>query len=272
MHKKKILITGSSGYIGSHLCQLMQDQYEIHGLDIVDPVIPVDEFYHVDINKNFEIKNQFDCVIHLAAKVRVGEGESNPIDYYTTNIQGTINVLAKIKSNNFVLASTGVASNPHNVYGMSKRAAEQVTQQFCKNHNYTIFRFYNVLGSDGIAPTNPDGLMYNLINATKTGVFNLYGDDYNTKDGTCIRDYVHVNEICHALNRAVEQPSGCIENLGHGYGYSVKEIVKIFKNVNNTNFEIKTLPKRIGDLEVSVLDNPSQYMKKIYNIDQLLKI
>jgi UDP-glucose 4-epimerase len=250
----------------------MKDQYQIHGLDIVDPVIPVDEFYDVDITKNFKIKKQFDCVIHLAAKVRVGESELNPIDYYTTNIQGTINVLAKIKTNNFVLASTGGAKNQHNVYGMSKRAAEQVTQQFCKNHNYTIFRFYNVLGSDGIAPTNPDGLMYNLINATKTGVFNLYGDDYNTKDGSCIRDYVHVNEICHALNRAVEQPSGCIENLGHGYGYSVKEIIEIFKEVNNCNFEIKTLPKRIGDLEVSVLDNPSQYMEKIYNIDQLLKL
>jgi len=272
MHKKKILITGSSGYIGSHLCQLMKDQYEIHGLDIVDPVISVDQFYRVDITKKFKIKNQFDCIVHLAAKVRVGEGESNPINYYTTNIQGTINVLKNIKTNNFVLASTGGAKNQHNVYGISKRAAEQVTEQFCKNHNYSIFRFFNVLGSDGIAPTNPDGLMYNLINATKTGVFNLYGDDYNTKDGTCIRDYVHVNEICHALIQAVEQPSKCIENLGHGYGYSVKEIVKIFKNVNNTNFDIKILPKRMGDLEVSVLDNPSQYMKKMYIIDQLLKI
>lgn len=272
---KKVLITGSSGYIGSHLCQLMADRYEIYGLDIVDPVVPVHDFYRVDIVGNFQIPRRFDAVVHLAAQVRVGESGYKPIEYYTTNIQGTLNVLNRITTDNFILASTGVASNPKNVYGMSKRAAEQVTEEFCRKHqprDYTIFRFYNVLGSDGIAPTNPDGLMYNLINASKTGVFNLYGDDYNTPDGTCMRDYVHVNEICHALIRAVEQPSGSIENLGHGRGYSVKAIVEIFKTVNNCDFKIETLPRRSGDLEVSVLNNPSSYMKKMYDITDLLKV
>ena len=272
---KKVLITGSSGYIGSHLCQMMTGQYEIYGLDTVDPVVPVHDFYRIDIVENFRIEQQFDAVVHLAAQVRVGESGYKPIRYYSTNIQGTLNVLNRITTDNFILASTGVANNPQNVYGMSKRAAEQITAEFCKTHqpkDYTIFRFYNVLGSDGIAPTNPDGLMYNLINAQETGIFNLYGDDYNTPDGTCMRDYVHVNEICHALIRAVEQPSGSIENLGHGRGYSVKAIVEIFKTVNNCDFEINVLPKRSGDLEISVLNNPSSYMKKMYDITDLLKV
>jgi len=272
---KKVLITGSSGYIGSHLCQMMAGQYEIYGLDTVDPVIPVHDFYRIDIVENFRIEQQFDAVVHLAAQVRVGEGESCPIRYYSTNIQGTLNVLNRVTTNNFILASTGVAGNPQNVYGMSKRAAEQITTEFCTTHqpkNHTIFRFYNVLGSDGIAPTNPDGLMYNLVRAWETGTFNLYGDDYSTPDGTCIRDYVHVNEICQALIHAVEQPSGGIENLGHGYGYSVKEIIEIFKTVNNCDFEIDVLPRRLGDLEISVLNNPSPYMKKMYDITDLLKV
>lgn len=272
---KKVLITGSSGYIGSHLCQMMAGQYEIYGLDTVDPVVPIHGFYPTDIVGNFHIPQQFDAVIHLAAQVRVGEGESCPIRYYSTNIQGTLNVLNRVTTDNFILASTGVAANPQNVYGMSKRAAEQVTAEFCKTHqpkNHTIFRFYNVLGSECRDPTNPDGLMYNLIKVGETGVFNLYGDDYGTPDGTCIRDYVHVNEICQALVDAVEQPSGGIENLGHGYGYSVKEIIEIFKTVNHYDFEINVLPRRSGDLEVSVLNNPSPYMKKMYDITDLLKV
>ena len=272
---KKVLITGSSGYIGSHLCRRMAGQYEIYGLDTVKPVVPVHDFYPVNIVENFRIKRDFDAVVHLAAQVRVGEGESCPIRYYSTNIQGTLNVLNRISTDNFILASTGVAANPQNVYGMSKRAAEQITSEFCKTHqpkNHTIFRFYNVLGSECRDPTNPDGLMYNLIKAGKTGVFNLYGDDYGTPDGTCVRDYVHVNEICQALVDAVENPSGSIENLGHGYGYSVKEIIEIFKTVNHCDFEIVTLPRRSGDLEVSVLNNPSPYMKKMYDITDLLKV
>ena len=272
---KKVLITGSSGYIGSHLCQIMAGQYEIYGLDTVDPVVPVHDFYPIDIVGNFHIPQQFDAVIHLAAQVRVGEGESCPIRYYSTNIQGTLNVLNRVTTDNFILASTGVASNPQNVYGISKRAAEQVTAEFCKIHqpkNHTIFRFYNVLGSECRAPTNPDGLMYNLVRAQETGVFNLYGDDYNTPDGTCIRDYVHVNEICQSLITAIEQPSGSIENLGHGHGYSVKQIIEIFKTVNDCYFEINVLPRRAGDLEVSVLNNPSPYMKKMYDITNLLKV
>jgi UDP-glucose 4-epimerase len=159
-------------------------------------------------------------------------------------------------------------------YGISKRAMEQIVNQYCKENNipFTIFRFYNVVGSDGISPTNPDGLMWNLIAAKDRGYFNLFGTDYSTTDGTCVRDYVHVNEICKAIIEAICSPTNAIENLGHGIGTTVQEMINIFKKVNNCNFDVINKPRRSGDLEYSVLANPSKLMKKLYTIEQLLKL
>jgi UDP-glucose 4-epimerase len=108
--------------------------------------------------------------------------------------------------------------------------------------------------------------------AEQTGVFNIYGNDYDTPDGTAIRDYTHVNEICMALTKAIEEPANALENLGHGVGTSVKEMVDLYKHVNNVNFEINYMPRRPGDLERSVLDNVSSYMTKMYTIEELLQI
>ena len=137
---------------------------------------------------------------------------------------------------------------------------------------FTSFRFYNVIGSDGISPTNMDGLMYNLMKAKETGIFHLYGGDYNTPDGTPVRDYVHVNEICHSIQKAIETPANSLENLGHGKGYTVREMVDTFKLVNNCDFQINYCQRREGDLECSVLDNPSTYMESFYTLSQLLKV
>jgi UDP-glucose 4-epimerase len=271
---KKILITGNSGYIGSHLTQMLKKDYEIYGLDINDPLIKIDNFFRGDITKNFSVKAEFDAVIHLAAKVNVGESVGKPTLYYQTNTFGTLNVLKNIKTKNFIFASTGAADGMACPYGISKKAAEEIVEEYCSANNidYTIFRFYNVIGQDGIPPTNPDGLFYNLIRATKTGSFNLFGDDYNTKDGSCVRDYVHVNEICDALRTAIDISSKKIENLGHGTGYTVKEIIEIFKSVNDVEFTVNTVSRRAGDLERSVLDNPSAYLKNLYDIRDLLKV
>jgi UDP-glucose 4-epimerase len=114
--------------------------------------------------------------------------------------------------------------------------------------------------------------MWNLINAKSTGNFNLFGDDYNTKDGSCVRDYTHVNEICHAVIQGITGPTNQIENLGHGVGTSVKEMIEIFKTVNRCQFETIVCPRRAGDLETSVLPNPSKYMKHLYSINDLLKL
>jgi UDP-glucose 4-epimerase len=258
---------------------MLADSYEVYGLDINAPQTDrLKDWYNIDIRKLFTIDQEFDAVIHLAALVNVGESEQIPIQYYITNLNGTMNVLNKIKTKNFIFASTGAAQDCGSAYGISKRAAEDVVREYCTVHNpkdYTIFRFYNVIGSDGFAPTNPDGLMHNLIKSKEKGEFTIFGNDYDTRDGTCMRDYVHVNEICDALRTAIEKPSNQIECLGHGVGYTVAEIVNKFKEVNNIpniNLLTKIGPRRKGDLAVSVLDNVSPYMKELYSLEELLKI
>ena len=276
---KKILITGCSGYIGSHLSKMLANDYEVHGLDIEEPQAPLNEFYRCDINRPFTIPGdiEYDSVIHLAALVRVGESEHIPIKYYITNLNGTMNVVNKIKTKNFIFASTGNAQDCSSAYGISKRAAEDVVREYCTRHkqqDYTIFRFYNVIGSEGYEPTNPDGLMYKLMEAQDTGVFTIYGNDYDVSviDGTCIRDYVHVNEICDALKQAIEKPSNSVECLGHGVGYTVQEIVDLFQKVNECSFDVKYGPRRKGDLPSSVLTNVSPYMRNLYTMEELFKV
>ncbi len=276
----KVLITGNSGYIGSHLTKLLnkRDDLELYGLDKNKPIVPMEKFSWNDITmpgyflwpKDFE----FDCVIHLAAEVAVGRSVKNPIQYYLTNTMGTLRVLRDLKFKRFIHASTGSAGPMNNPYGISKRAAEEIVDQYCKEHSipFTTFRFYNVTGTDGIDPTNPDGLMWNLMNAQKTGIFNLFGDDYNTSDGSAVRDYTHVNEICNALEQAIDRSTNQIENLGHGIGTTVKQMIELYKKVNNCEFRVNVCPRRAGDLESSVLDNPSPFMKQLYSMEELLKV
>jgi UDP-glucose 4-epimerase len=273
----KILITGNGGYIGSHLTQILKkdSNLEIHGLDKNNPLLSVDKFYKQNIveDSDWNIDDEYDCVVHLAAEVAVGRSVITPTLYYQTNTIGTLNVLKKIKTKRLIIASTGAAAGLGSPYGISKRDMEDIVFEYCKNNNipFTIFRFYNVTGSDGIEPTNPDGLFASLIAAARTGKFTIFGDDYNTRDGTCVRDYTHVNEICHAVIQGILTSTNQIENLGHGVGTTVKEMVEIFKEVNNCNFEVAIGPRREGDLEKSVLSNPSKFMKKMYKIEDLLK-
>jgi UDP-glucose 4-epimerase len=275
MHK--ILITGNSGYIGSHLSQILINRKDLilHGLDKNKPAVNLAGHITQDISLNTEwnIDDEYDCVIHLAAEVAVGRSVFNPTLYYLTNTLGTLNILKKIKTKNFIFASTGSAAGMNSPYSISKKAAEEIVDQYCRENDipYTIFRFYNVVGSDGILPTNSDGLMWNLMNAENTGVFNLFGDDYNTKDGSCVRDYTHVNEICYSVIEAINEPTGQIENLGHGVGTTVKEMVEIYKRANSCNFKTVVCARREGDLESSVLPNPSKYMKTLYTLEDLLK-
>lgn len=273
----KILITGNSGYIGSHLSNMLirKGGYELHGLDKQVPQVELDRFFLQDIRDDkFCLTDSYDCIIHLAAEVAVGRSVSNPILYYTTNTLGTLNVLKNIKTKRLVHASTGSAGPMNNPYGISKRAAEQIVEQYCREKKipFTTFRFYNVTGTDGIAPTNPDGLMWNLMNAQKTGTFNLFGDDYDTEDGSAVRDYTHVNEICHAVIAAITESTNQIENLGHGVGTTVKQMISLYKAVNDCDFEVKICPRRDGDLERSVLDSPSKFMQKLYTMKDLLKV
>ena len=274
MIMKKVLITGNSGYIGSHLSKMLEDSYDVYGLDIMLPQTDkLKDWYNYDIRSSFTIDIEFDAVIHLAALVNVSESEQYPTTYYDTNLIGTMNVLNGVKTKNFIFASTGAAAECKSAYAITKRAAEHVIEEMALV--YTIFRFYNVIGNDGFAPTNPDGLMYNLLKAKETGEITIFGNDYSTVDGTCVRDYVHVNEICNALKQAIEKPSNQIECLGHGVGYTVNEIVDTFATVNNIKIKTKIGPRRKGDIESCVLPTVSplsSYMRKDYTLEQLLKV
>ncbi len=269
----KVSVTGSEGYIGKHLVQMLNQNkiYDVHTIDLLD----FNSLNHVqvDVTNQNHIKRlveSYDAIVHLAALVRVGESVKNPSKYYNTNVNGTYNILKNIVCGNFIFASTGAASEPNSPYGFSKRVAEDIVGELADSYN--IFRFYNVIGSDGFPPTNPDGLMSKLIDATKTGEFRIYGRDYNTTDGTCMREYVHVNDICSAIIRSLDRPTNKIHNLAYGDAKSVSEIVDIFKEVNDVKFKIIFDRRREGDLEACYLRNASGFMKRSYTYEQMMKV
>ena len=249
----KVLVTGSSGYIGMHLCPYLANKgHHVTGVDKIEGGTGCHEFIHQDITTmGFVVgmsDTKFDAVIHLAALVKVGEGEERMVDYYRTNVFGTIDILDKVDCDNFVFASTCQANERH-VYGTTKAIAETIIRQFCYSNRlsqkrHTIFRFGNVAGSAGYNPTNIDGLLYNLIKAKETGVFYLYGNDYSTHDGTAMRDYVHVLDICYAIEKAIGRPGSVpgaefqslYEYLGTGKLYSVNDCIEAFKETNNCDF------------------------------------
>lgn len=274
---KKVMVTGSSGYIGQHLVHYLHELggYQVYGLDkeykpSMSPLLYGVNFQ--DISKGVEnYPVEFDAVVHLAALVRVGESVENPGLYYETNIRGSFNILDRICTHNFVFASTGAAEKLSSPYAISKKVIEDYI--IGKVKNYTIFRFYNVVGSDyGIKPTNPDGILSNLIKATETGKFNIHGENYPTKDGTCVREYVHVMDICRAIVKAINKPTNKIENLAYGDTRTVKEIVDVFRKVNNVNFEIQYGAPRDGDAAEYYLKNPSELMERNYTYEDMFRI
>ena len=278
---KKILITGCQGYIGKHLQKMLADYpYEVYGIDIDDSTLG-NNVERLDIRNDIntvhhwlsDIPTEFDTVIHLAALVRVNESMQKPYAYFDTNVNGTYELLTRLKFKNFLFASTGAAESCGSPYAVSKRAAEDIVAEYCQknNCNFINYRFYNVIGSDGFPPTNPDGLFYNLIQAQDTGVFKLYGDDWNTVDGSCVRDYVHVNEVAKGLINGIETPTCQIENLGTGNGFTVKQMMQMYQEVNNCEFEVQVLPRRPGDVESTVLQNVSPLMERTYTLTDLMK-
>ena len=265
---KKVLITGHKGYIGQHLWQMIKHyrpDIELYGLDIM-----AEGGQECDIRNMIGCDAHFHTIIHLAALVRVGNSVKCPTIYYETNVSGTINILEKVRHHNFIFASTGAASDPNCPYALSKRIAEDIVRE--KSYDYTIFRFYNVIGTDGFPPTNPEGIMMNLMKIPETGKFNIFGSDYNTKDGTCVREYVHVNDICAAIIKAIDEPANDIENLAYNDTRTVKEIVQTFTKVNKLNCNITYLPRRPGDLESCYLEKPSKYMVQNYSYEEMLKL
>ena len=167
-----------------------------------------------------------------------------------------------------VFASTGAAFSPDSPYGHSKVMAEQIVKDSCKE--YTIFRFYNVGGG---SPTNPEGLPLCIEKAKETKEFTLFGDDYETKDGTCVRDYIHVDDITDAIVRAVEQPAAMTdyEPLGSGQSYTVKEYLNAYKSKYGEHlFEIEVGERRSGDLPISEVPFVSKFMTPTKTLEEIV--
>ena len=280
-----ILVTGASGYIGSHLCKILHDNISCR-LSVLKNVrhpeydckenahIYFDHSYFgVDV-REFSTDIEYDVVVHLAGMISVEESNHKPDLYYDVNVNGTANIL-KIKSKHFIFASTAGAFNPTNPYAISKIIAEDLIKS--SDTPYTIFRFFNVAGSNGefgqIGPSTHLIRVLSEVAMGKRNQFSLYGNDYDTRDGTCVRDYIHVEDIGYSILKAIKNgpKNSQYECLGHGIGYSNKEVLDIFQEATNTKIPYTIAPRRQGDPAILIVESISDLSSKKYNIDDMCK-
>ena len=303
--KKKILVTGGAGYIGSKISYDLTDSgYEVFVIDNLSTgykrlINPKVNFCHGDIlDFNFVSKvlnkNKIVDIIHCAASLSVKESEIHPLKYYRNNVEGTqilLKAAVKNKLKNFILSSTcAVYGNakttkvneqticdPVSYYGKTKFLTELLVKNFSEKYEFSfgILRYFNVVGADqklrtGLINKN-DQLFKNLssilINNNNNNIkINVYGRNYSTFDGTCVRDYISVNDISLAhiltLNYISKNKISLILNCGYGYGQSVLNIIKKFSELSNKKIKIIFRPKRAGDIGAITSDNSS--MKKIF--------
>lgn len=267
----RVLVTGATGYIGAHFVKAMAERgHEVIGTDVRTDQNDISkytsDFFQWDILSKEKGPVLYDKVVHLAAKTKVNLSMNNPWLYYQTNIQGTKNVIDAFDCDHFIYCSTGSAFNPDcSPYSASKLCGEYVTRQFCPNQ--TIVRFYNVSGNDGF--NKYDYEHFHLIRkaaATANGVYDsmtINGTDYDTRDGTCIRNYTHVVDIVNGLVNATEA-SPCNnewECLGTTEGVTVREVIETMKQVAGVNFRVEEVGRRLGDAPVSTIPSVSKFFK-----------
>ncbi|MDR1782113.1 MAG: UDP-glucose 4-epimerase GalE [Bacilli bacterium] len=285
-----ILVTGGAGYIGSYVVDLLIDKYNVIVVDdlstgSIEAVNKKAKFYEIDIcdyeklNSVFK-DNHIDGVIHFAAKLNVEESSRLPLDYYETNVAGTSNLLRCMvnnKVNSIVFSSTAAIygermnddkiteeepTAPVNNYGLSKLMGEQIIEAANKAHNinYISFRYFNVAGGRKIGwPIERfSTLIPRIISSVKNNIkLEVYGNDYPTSDGTCIRDYIHVIDLAKAHIVGLEKImnnndiSG-IYNLGSSKGFSVLEVINTTAKVLNKKVDYTITARRIGDPYFSV--------------------
>ncbi|MTF37734.1 UDP-glucose 4-epimerase GalE [Cyanobacterium aponinum] len=300
-----ILITGGAGYIGSHTVKLLQNRgYDIlvfdnlvYGhRDIVEKLgvsfIEGDLCDRTLLDDLFQEHN-IEAVIHFAAYAYVGESVENPAKYYRNNVTYTLNLLEAMEKagiRKIVFSSTcatyGIPEevpikethpqNPINPYGYTKLVVEKMLSDFQRAYNweYVAFRYFNAAGasSDGLIGEdhNPEPHLIPLILYAALGKrdsISILGDDYPTPDGTCIRDYIHVEDLAQAhllgLEYLLDGGKSEVFNLGNGNGFSVKEVIKAAKKVTGKDFTVKNAPRRPGDPPILV--GSSEKAKKILN-------
>ena len=245
------------------------------------------KFYNVDVTDKESLKkvfeeNKIDSIIHFAAFKAVGESVEKPLEYYENNLVGALVVFELMKEfnvNNFVFSSSAtVYGKPKscpikedfslsttNPYGATKLMIEDIMRDLSKadkNLNLVILRYFNPIGAheSGLIGEEPKGIPNNLMPyITKVAVgqlneLSVFGDDYDTKDGTGVRDYIHVVDLAKghvaSIKKLEENPGLLTYNLGTGEGYSVLDLVKAFEKVNNIKIPYKIIDRRPGDIDM----------------------
>ena len=282
-------------------------------LDSIKEITDKDfRFYKIDITNENDLEvvfkeNKINSVIHFAALKAVGESVEKPLEYYYNNLNSTLvllKLMKKYNAKNFVFSSSAtVYGSPKtlpinedfplsttNPYGASKLIIENILKDICKadsSFNVAILRYFNPVGAhkSGLIGESPNGIPNNLMPyITKVSIgelpfLNVYGNDYDTNDGTGVRDYIHVLDLANghlkALDKIHTSPGLVIYNLGTGNGYSVLDLVNTYSKVNNVDIPYKIVERRPGDIAKCFAD-PTKANKELnwsckYNLEDMCK-
>lgn len=298
-----ILVCGGAGYIGSHMvAELLAQNKEVIILDNFEKghedAILGGKIYKGDLrDKNILDKifteNHVEAVIDFAAYSLVGESMVEPLKYFNNNVSGTISLLEAMKKYGvkyIVFSSTaatyGEPENtpilendktiPTNAYGESKLLVEKILKwcDTCYGIKFTVLRYFNAagahingkIGEDHSPETHLIPLILQVA-LNKRDEIMIFGDDYKTKDGTCVRDYIHVSDLASAhllaLNRLIDGGESRIYNLGNGTGFTVKEVIEVARKVTNHPIPAKIAPRRAGDPAILIASSD----KAIYELN-----
>ena len=291
----KILVVGGAGYIGSHMIKRFQSTD--HQIDVLDNLSTgfkensQNYKLHIcDLSNKEQVhkilkENKYEMVMHFASSINVGESYDHPMKYYENNVINTLNLLEcmiDLKILNFIFSSTAAVYgepesipikeeqnlSPINPYGKTKSLVENILSDYDKSYGlkYISLRYFNACGAhiDGTIGErhNPETHLIPLILQTASGRrnnFKIYGDDYKTKDGTCVRDYIHVMDIAEAhllsLEKLIQTQSSDVYNIGNKQGYSVREIIDMVEEITQIKIPYKISEKRKGDPAELIADN-----------------
>jgi len=299
----KILVTGGAGYIGSHVVKLLgENGYKVLTYDNLSTghkwAVLYGDLIKADLADKKALRKVFkefkpDAVMHFAASIVVPESVKNPLKYYRNNVVNTINLLEAMEEfgvKNFIFSSSAAVYgipkkipisenaplNPINPYGETKATVERILRDLANsrdNFRYVSLRYFNVAGADpkgkiGFAYPKSTHLIIKALKVAKGEIekLEIYGTDYPTPDGTCIRDYIHVMDIAEAhliaLEYLLDGGESDVFNCGYGHGFSVKEVVETVKKVTGREFKVIEAERRPGDPPFLVADN-SKIKKKL---------
>lgn len=293
-NNKTILVIGGAGYIGSHMTlKLKEHGYHVIVLDnlskghrdaVLDAELIVGDMADKNLLSTIFTQHSITAVMHFAAFIEVGESVKLPAKYYQNNLAASLNLLEVMLQHQikkFILSSTAaVYGEPHytpineahplapmNPYGKSKYMLEEILKDFAMSDNFKFanLRYFNAAGADPQGRLaerhDPETHLIPLILQVANGVrdfITVFGRDYPTEDGTCIRDFVHVADLCDAHLLALQQlekgKSNLIYNLGTGCGYSVQQVIQAVERVTGHSIPVKYSDRRAGDPAILVAD------------------